>query len=244
MAQQLWNLFSLDGLPADLVEFMQSTENPVDLLNKLPLFLKAKLKGQTIEGTVEEGAVLHGDVFVGSGSTIHSGVVIEGPVYIGENVSVRPHSNIRHGAYLSDNCVIGHSADIKNMLALPGAKIQDGTFAGDSVLGHGARVGSGAILANRKFNQANIKISFDGNTVTDTGRDFFGAVMGDQSRVGANVVTSPGTVIGQHTWVGSGAVLHGYYAPDQLITVKQELDIATKDRTNLKAGKAITFDYL
>lgn len=239
-----WNLFSLDNLPADLVDFIQSASDPIDLLNKLPLFLKSKLYGQTIEGTVETGAVLHGDVFVGKGSTVHSGVVIEGPVYIGQNVSVRPHANIRHGAYLSDNCVIGHGADVKNALALPGAKIQDGTFAGDSILGHGARVGSGAILANRKFNQTNIKISLDGETVTDTGRDFFGALLGDQSRLGANVITSPGTVIGTHTWVGSGAVLHGYHGPDQLITVKQELTITPKDRTNLKAGKAITFDYL
>jgi len=239
-----WNLFSLEKLPPDLVELMHSASDPVDLLNKLPLFLKSKVKGQVIEGNVEEGAQLHGDVFVGSGSTVHSGVVIEGPVYIGENVSVRPHSNIRHGAYLCDNCVIGHSADVKNALALPGAKIQDGTFAGDSILGHGARVGSGAIMANRKFNQTNIKISFDGTTVTDTGRDFFGAVLGDQSRLGANVITSPGTVIGPHTWVGSGAVLHGYHGPDQLITVKQELEITPKSRTELKAGKAITFDYL
>ncbi len=239
-----WNLFSLDGLPEDLRTLMQSATDPIDLLNKLPLFLKAKIKGQTIEGTVEEGAVLHGDVYVGKGSTVHSGVVIEGPVYIGENVSVRPHANIRHGAYLADNCVIGHSADVKNALALPGAKIQDGTFAGDSILGHGARVGSGAIMANRKFNQTNIKISFDGVAVQDTGRDFFGGVLGDQSRLGANVITSPGTVIGPHTWVGSGAVLHGYYGPDQLITVKQELEVTPKDRTNLKAGKAITFDYL
>jgi NDP-sugar pyrophosphorylase family protein len=176
---------------------------------------------------------------------VHSGVVIEGPVYIGEGVTIRPHANIRHGAYLGDKCVIGHSADVKNALALRGCKIQDGTFVGDSVLGQDARVGSGAILANRKFNQSNIKVSFTENgRVVDSGRDFFGAIIGDQARLGANVITSPGTVIGAHTWVGSGVVLHGYYGPNQLITVKQELEISPKEQVMLKAGKAITFDYL
>lgn len=240
-----FDLFSLENLPDDLVQFIQNSQSPLDLLNNLPIFLKSKLSGQTIHGTVEDGVYLHGDVFVGKGSIIHSGVVIEGPVYIGEGVTVRPHANIRHGAYLGDKCVIGHSADVKNTLALRGCKIQDGTFAGDSVLGQDARVGSGAIIANRKFNQSNIKISFHSHgPVIDTERDFFGAILGDQSRLGANVITSPGTVVGPHTWVGSGAVLHGYYAPNQLITVKQELDISPKEQVVLKAGKAITFDYL
>jgi bifunctional UDP-N-acetylglucosamine pyrophosphorylase/glucosamine-1-phosphate N-acetyltransferase len=238
-----WHLFSLENLPEDLAKLIRGSSDPVDLLNRLPAFLKSKIKGQQILGEVEEGAVIHGDVYIGKGTIIHSGVVIEGPVYIGDNVSVRPHANVRHGAYLADNCVIGHSADVKNTLALPGCKIQDGTFAGDSILGHAVRVGSGALLANRKFNQGNIRVNF-GEKSEDTGRDFFGAIIGDQSRLGANVVTSPGTVIGTHTWVGSGVVLSGYVGPDQLITVKQELEIRSKDRTDLKAGKAITFDFL
>lgn len=236
-------LFSLEKLPPDLAAFLKDCKTPLDALAGLPAFLKSKLNGQTIKGTVEGGAILHGDVHVGEGTTIHSGVVIEGPVYIGNNVSVRPHANIRHGAYLGDDCVIGHGADIKNILALRGCKIQDGTFAGDSVIGQKSRVGSGAILANRKFNQSNIKVSFGGEAI-DSGRDFLGAILGDQSRLGANVVTSPGTVVGAHTWVGSGVVLQGYVAGDQLVTVKQELDIRPKDRTDLKAGVAITYDYL
>ena len=235
-------MYSTEGLPADLVKLIKSAKTPLDILNALPKFLKTKLKSQVIHGTVEKGAVIHGYVHVGKGSIISSGVVIEGPVYIGENVTVRPHANIRHGAYLADNCVIGHSADVKNTLALNGAKIQDGTFAGDSVLGHGARVGSGVILANRKFNQSNIGVSFDGKKPVDSKRDFLGCFMGDESRLGANVITSPGTVIGAHTWVGSGAIISGYHGPDQLITVKQELDVRPKDRVALKAGKAITYD--
>lgn len=239
-----FDLFDTEGLETDVAALLEGAENPVEALNALPAFLKTKVggQGQVIEGTVEEGAELHGDVFVGAGSVVHSGAVIEGPVYLGKNVSVRPHANVRHGAYLADDCVVGHGADIKNTLALPGAKIQDGTFAGDSIVGRKARVGSGAILANRKFNQSAVRVVWGEGKVMDSGRDFLGAFLADDSRVGANVVTSPGTVIGLHTWVGSGAVLNGYVGPDQLITVKQELEARPKERISLKAGKAITYD--
>lgn len=229
------DLFDFSAYPNHALKaFFEQHRNPLDILNGFSMFL-AEIKGQTIHGTVEQGAYIHGDVFIGRGTVIHSGVVIEGPVYIGENVSVRPHSNIRKGAYLCDNVVIGHGADIKNTLALNGAKIQDGTFAGDSLLGFGARVGSGSILSNRKFNQSSIKVQI-GKDVLDSGRDFMGAIMGDQSRLGANVTTSPGTVIGAFTWVGSGCVLHGTYGANQLITVKQELEIRAKDPITLKSG--------
>ena len=116
------------------------------------------------------------------------------------------------------------------------AKIQINTFAGDSLFGRGARIGSGAILSNRKFNQSSIKVNL-GNGPEDSGRDFLGAIMGDQSRLGANVTLSPGSVIGAYTWVGSGCVIQGSIAANQLVTVKQELDIRSKDRTELKSGR-------
>jgi NDP-sugar pyrophosphorylase family protein len=237
-----FGLFDLTNLPINVATFLKEAKDPVDALNKLPQFLKSLVgTEQHIDGVVEAGAQLHGPVYVGAGSIVHSGVVLEGPVYIGKNVTIRPHANIRHGAYLGDNCVIGHSADVKNTLALHGCKIQDGTFAGDSILGTNARIGSGAIVANRKFNQSNIRVTYADSAI-DSQRDFLGAFIGDDARLGANVVTSPGTVIGPHTWVGSGVILQGYVQPDQLITVQQTLNYTPKERITLKAGRAITYD--
>ena len=229
-------LFDTSKLPPELAAFLKACTTPVEALNRLPELLSPlKGKGLVNHGTIQPGATVQGDVFIGAGSVIKSNAVIEGPVYIGAKVEVGSHAVLRKGSYVADECVIGHGADVKNALALPGAKIQDGTFAGDSILGRGARIGSGAILANRKFNQSSIKVDM-GHGVEDSGRDFLGAFMGDQSRLGANVTTSPGTIIGAYTWVGSGCVLQGSIPADQLITVKQELDIRKKDRTELKSG--------
>lgn len=237
------NLFDTSTLPPTLAPLISGATSVVDILDGLPTLLK-KITGGGLQGfgKIDDGAHIHGDVFIGKGTHIHSGVVIEGPAYIGNNVSVRPHALIRGGSYVADDCVIGHSADIKSSLLLPGAKVQDGTFAGESIVGSGARIGSGAILANRKFNQRTILTDW-GNGPTNTHKEFFGAVIGDQARLGANVTCSPGSVIGAFTWVGSGVVVQGYLAPDQLVTVKQDLDIQPKSRILLASGKG-TYENL
>ena len=229
-------------LEAELENWISRFENAVQLLEHLPeLFVK--LDRQVILGKVDDFVSIEGPVHIGKGSHIHSNVSIHGPVIIGDNVSVRSHAQIRNMAYLGTGCVVGHSADIKYSLCLNGAKIQDGTFVGDSILGSGARVGSGAVLANRKFNQSRITCRSEDGTRIETGRQFFGAVLGDHARIGANCVLSPGTVIGPYTWVGSGAVLQGTFGADLLIVPKMDLDIRKKDRVELRSGQG-EYEYL
>lgn len=228
------NLFT-GPLEAELAKWIQKFGSAIELLNALPQ-LFAKLDHQPIDGKVMENVSISGPVHIGSGSVIHSGVVIDGPVIIAENVSVRSHSHIRKGTYLGSKCVVGHSADIKASLCMNESKIQDGTFVGDSILGYAARIGSGAILANRKFNQSEVKIRSGNGKEISTGRKFMGAILGDYVRIGANAVLSPGTILGPHTWVGSGVVLHGTYGSDLFINVKQDLSVRKKKRVMLQSG--------
>ena len=220
-----------------MVAWLRKWPNALEALNNIAdLFVG--LRGNCIQGQVGEQVSVSGPVHIGKGTKIHPFVTIEGPVIIGENVSVRSHAIIRSQAYIGSNCVVGHSADVKRSICLDGAKMQCGIFLGDSVLGCGARIGSGVITANRKFNQSEvcIKDSVDG-LPRKSGREFFGAIIGRYCRLGANVVTYPGTIIREHTWVGAGCVLHGTYGPDQFVSVKQELDIRPKQRLKLRSGK-------
>jgi bifunctional UDP-N-acetylglucosamine pyrophosphorylase/glucosamine-1-phosphate N-acetyltransferase len=115
--------------------------------------------------------------------------------------------------------------------------MQCGIFLGDSILGCGARIGSGVITANRKFNQTEVLFKDNDSKLHKSGREFFGAIVGRYCRLGANVVTYPGTIIQEHTWVGAGCVLHGNYGPDQFVSVKQDLMIRPKKRLKLRSGK-------
>ncbi len=226
-----------DALEPEMATWLRKWSTALDALNNIAdLFVG--LKDNCILGEVSEHVSISGPVYIGKGSKIHPFVTLEGPLIIRNNVSVRSHSIIRNQAYIGSGCVVGHSADVKRSICLDGSKMQCGIFFGDSVLGCGARVGSGVITANRKFNQTEVYVADQaGGKPRPSGREFFGAVIGRYCRLGANVVTYPGTVLHEHTWVGAGCVLHGSYGPDQFVTVKQELDIRAKERLKLRSGK-------
>ena len=99
-----------------------------------------------------------GNYFIDEGTKIYAGATIEGPVWIGKNCKIMPGAYVRPGTITGDNCVIGFNSEVKNSIIQNGAKIASLAFVGDSVLGKSARIGSGVITANRRFDQKNIKI--------------------------------------------------------------------------------------
>jgi NDP-sugar pyrophosphorylase family protein len=189
-----------------------------------------------INGTLEASITVSGPVYIGSGTVIHSGVAIEGPVYIGDNCSIRHGALIRSGTILGEGCVVGHGAEVKNSLCMSGSKMQSGVFVGDSILGLGARLGSGTILANRRFDQGLITLKASDQKFP-TGVQFFGAAIGDYARLGANVVTAPGTLVGPYTWVASLVSLQGFVPRAKLVMLKQELEFRDKEETVLRSGR-------
>ena len=107
---------------------------------------------------------------------------------------------IRPGTIIGDNASVGHGSEVKHAIIGNKAKVASLAFVGNSILGQGTRIGSGTILANRRFDQKNIEIKIDGKKY-DTGTDFFGAIIGDNTRLGANCTSVPGTLIGPYTWI-------------------------------------------
>lgn len=189
----------------------------------------------TINGELVGHVDIDGPVFIGDGARIHSGVSLRGPVWIGRNSSVRHGSLIRAGTMIGDECVVGHDAEIKASLCMSGSKMQSGVFVGDSLLGLGTRLGSGTILSNRRFAQDPIRLGSSA-VGADTKRSFLGAVLGDNVRLGANVVTAPGTMVGPFTWVSSLVSLYGFVERTKLVLLRQDLEFRGKDETPLRSG--------
>jgi len=67
--------------------------------------------------------------------------------------------------------------------------------------------------------------------------EFFGAVLGDYSRLGGNVVTSPGTLVGPYTWVSSLISLYGFIERSKLVMLKQELKKFDNEEIKLRTGE-------
>lgn len=172
-------------------------------------------------------AVIEGNVFIDRGTVIEPFVHIIGPVYIGKNVLIRSHALIRPGTIIGDNAVVGHASEVKNAHIAAETKIASLAFVGDSILGRGARVGSGTITGNRRFDQQEIAIK-NGEHTLSIGKDKFGCILGDYVRLGSNVSTAPGTVIGKHTWIYSNASVSGFISKDSIVKLRQDLEIVPK----------------
>ena len=177
---------------------------------------------------------LYGNYYIGEGSTIYNDVTIIGPVYIGRNVEIMPGAIIRPFTIIGDNCSIGHGSELKHAVLFSGAKVASLAFVGDSILGKSARIGSGVICANRKFNQTNATLSCAGEKF-DLRSDFFGAVIGDSSRLGANSVTQPGTHIGPNSWIFPMTNVRGFIAKELRVMTEQTLVTSENEVIELKA---------
>lgn len=185
-------------------DYFDDLTHTYEILAKAKPFLQKLLVEPDVKenhGTVKGDAPnLHGNYYIGEGTVIYNDVTIIGPVYVGKNCELMPGAILRPGTILSDGCSVGHGSEVKRSVLFPGAKVASLAFAGDCVLGCSARIGSGVITANRKFNQSNATLKVDGARV-DLGDSYFGCVLGDAARLGANCVTQPGCHIGHHTWV-------------------------------------------
>lgn len=180
-----------------------------------------------------EAPAFYGNYFIDEGTVIYNGVTIIGPVYIGKNVQIMPGAVIRPGTILSNNCSVGTGSEVKHAVLFGGAKVASLAFVGDSVLGKSARIGSGVITANRKFDQLNATITLDGARL-DLGTDFFGCIVGDRSRLGANSVTQPGTHIGPDTWIFPQTGVRGFVPREKRVFAEQALRMTDNAVIELK----------
>jgi len=196
-------------------ELFDGIKYPWEALEKSQEYIQREVvdKNLTINDAECKGnPYFEGNYIIGKGTVIHHGVTILGPVIIGENCNIAPGAYIRPYSIIGDNCEIGHCAEIKNSIIQNGAKVQSKTFCGDSVLGACARIGSGAITANRRFDQGNIKFKYGEDPVEkiELNTTFFGCVLGDYARVGANAVLQPGSIIGAYTLIFPGTNIRDF----------------------------------
>ncbi|HCC08096.1 MAG TPA: hypothetical protein DEP72_08090 [Clostridiales bacterium] len=210
----------------EVMEKIKSYIDDIDNVNVYNEGIKEMKNGQNI--------VKIGKCIVDESTIIYPNVVIEGPSIIGKNCTIMPGAFIRPYTIIGDNCIVGHCAQVKNSIIMNNAKVQNFTFVGNSIIGDSARVGSGTILANRRFDQKSIKI-INNNEAFDSGLHFFGCVLGDHARLGANCTTLPGTTIGKYTWISPMTKVKGFIEKEKMIDIKDcKMVIYDKQAVRLK----------
>ncbi len=158
-----------------------------------------------IEGEVEEGARVKGNVIVEEGAVVKSGSYIEGPAYIAKGVEIGPNSYIRRSVILSGS-KIGNAVEVKGSVIMENVRAKHLSYIGDSIICENVNLGAGTIIANLRFDGKEVKMSVNGRRES-TGMRKFGAVIGAGVKTGVNVSIMPGVKIAPNSVIMPGTVV-------------------------------------
>jgi len=195
--------------------FWSPVKYPWHILPLVQWFLGRGQKYISPSANISERATIEGKVVIGDNVKVLENAVIRGPAYIGPNSIIGNNSLVREYSHIGADCVVGYSTEIK------GSYIGDRcwfhmSYIGDSVIGDDCSFGAGTVLANFRFDERNVSVRI-GDEAVDTGRDKFGAIIGNNSKTGVNASVMPGVRIGPNSIVGSHVCLTGDLEPDSFI---------------------------
>jgi UDP-N-acetylglucosamine diphosphorylase / glucose-1-phosphate thymidylyltransferase / UDP-N-acetylgalactosamine diphosphorylase / glucosamine-1-phosphate N-acetyltransferase / galactosamine-1-phosphate N-acetyltransferase len=175
---------------------LQKDLPPWQFVAQLQEHLTAMLPNLGPAYRIQENIAIH------ESSVIEAGVVLKGPLIISPNCFVGAHAYFRGGVFLGTNVSIGPGCEIKSSAILAGSRLAHFNFVGDSVIGSDVNLEAGSVLANYHNDREDKTIWVrDGNEYFVTEATKFGALVGDHSRIGANAVCGPGTLLAPHSIV-------------------------------------------
>lgn len=187
-------------------EYIQSFDEYLSSLNSLEPWQLVQQVPSEIEKLISK---LSSDYTINNGVAIHSSarveehVILKAPIIIGPNCFVAAHAYLRGGVYLVGNNSIGPGCEIKSSVLFPFTNLAHFNFVGDSVLGSYVNMEAGSIIANHYNERTDKMISVKvDNREFKTGVEKFGALVGDDCKIGANAVLSPGTILKKATIIG------------------------------------------
>lgn len=162
--------------------------------------LAMDFSGKYVSGKVESGSVIVGDVKIGDKTTIRANSYIKGPVVIGEGCEIGPNSIIMPSSSVGDNVSIGAHSYVQNSVINDNVILSPGCFIENSVIDRGCVIGS---RFTSSTGNAEIRIGAELNRVEA------GVFIGENCKIGANVVAEPGTIIGNNSTISSMKLVRG-----------------------------------
>jgi NDP-sugar pyrophosphorylase family protein len=143
---------------------------------------------------------LSGEYRISSGVAIHVSAIVEQgatlkpPLVLSRGVFVAAGAYLRGGCWLGERCCIGPSSELKSSFVFAGSVLAHFNFVGDSIIGSHVNFEAGSVVCN--YRNEHRAAGVPAATVK------FGALVGDGSRIGANAVLAPGTVLMPNSVVG------------------------------------------
>ena len=169
---------------------------PWEMTNNLAAIIAEMIPQLNEDYIVDKGIAIH------KSATVEQGAVLKAPVIIGMYCFIGANAYLRGGVYLDSGVKIGTGCEIKSSVIFSNSAIAHFNFIGDSIIGSQVNFEAGSITANH-YNEKidkNITVVYNSN-ILQTGVNKFGALVGDHSKIGANAVLSPGTILLPHSIV-------------------------------------------
>jgi len=171
-----------------------------DLLKANAIVLDSA-RSQRIEGEVEEGAVIRGNVTIGKNTRIRSGTYILGPAVIGENCDIGPNVVILPSTTIGDNVSIRSFTEIQNSIIMNNCRIYSHGQISNSIIGSNNTIGSGFFVEEKE----GLSIIMNG-TVHRAPK--LGTIFGDDNRIGNSVLVKAGVTVAVDCQVESGNTIY------------------------------------
>ena len=149
-------------------------------------------------------------IFIHPTAIIGDFVEIQGPCFIGENAEVRHSAFLRKGSWISSNAIVGHATEVKNSILLPFSSAPHFNYVGDSILGFRVNLGAGTKLSNVRNDRKEIVLTMEDGSRVESGLSKLGAIIGDGSQLGCNVVTNPGSIISPSSMINPNETVSGW----------------------------------
>ncbi|MHA1708742.1 MAG: bifunctional sugar-1-phosphate nucleotidylyltransferase/acetyltransferase [Candidatus Baldrarchaeia archaeon] len=201
---------------------------PWDILRANSYVLNRILRGRgsfiSERAEIMNDVKIEGSVWISDNAVIRQGTVIKGPSYIGENSYIGNNSLIREYTSIGENSIIGFGVETKNSVIFDGTKVGRLSFIGDSIIGSNVDIGAGTQTWNTPLRGRTISIEINGERIR-VPMEKFGAIIGDNTRIGINVSIMPGIIIGNDSEISAGVIVDRNIPPNCIVKLKYELAI-------------------
>lgn len=181
---------------ADFPEWLQEFKNPWETTNNLEVLVGKKIQNLDSAYTIQDGVAIH------KTAIIEQGVIFKGKIIISENAFIGANAYLRGPIYIGAGVKIGPGSEIKQSIILDHSASAHFNYIGNSIIGSNVNFEAGSICANHYNERAdkNIIVIYR-EAIIDTQSAKFGSLVGDDSRIGANAVLSPGTILAKKSIV-------------------------------------------
>lgn len=175
-----------------LIPALKNYQYPWEIISNVENIILELIKTLSDDFKIENNIAIH------KKSVIENNLVLKSPAIINEGCFIAANSYFRGGIYLGKNVKIGPSCEVKSSFVFDNTTIAHLNYIGNSIIGKNVNLEGGSVVANhlneKKGEGKEIKVLVV-SKIVNTKAIKFGALIGDDSKIGANAVTSPGTIL-------------------------------------------------